>query len=76
MTATFIEGSNSATVEIQITNDNIVEGNEEFTLILDLLPTSGLGIMLGACSTATAVIIDTRTYVKTRTSCICGHIIA
>lgn len=63
LTTTFMAGSTAATVEIPINNDNVVnEEDEEFSLALNLLPTTGVRIMPGIRSTATAVIIDTSAY--------------
>lgn len=60
LTATFVAGSTSATVEIPIVNDTVVnEEHEVFNVTLDLLPSIGVRVMLGIHSTATAVIIDT-----------------
>ena len=50
-------GTNSSTVNITVTNDNIVEGDEMFTMNLNV-PVSP-GIVAGAITMATATIIDT-----------------
>ena len=50
-------GTNSSTVNIAVIDDNIVEGNETFTMSLNV-PVSP-GILAGAITMATAVIIDT-----------------
>ena len=53
-------GSTSATVEILIVNDTVVnEEDEAFNVTLKLLPAIGVRVMPGIHSTATAVIIDT-----------------
>ena len=50
-------GTSSSTVNIAVTTDNIVEGNELFTmnLIVPLFP----GIVAGVITMANATIIDT-----------------
>ena len=50
-------GTSSSTVNIAVTNDNIVEGNELFTMNL-IVPVSP-GIVAGVITMATATIIDT-----------------
>ena len=50
-------GTNSSTVNIAVINDNIVEGDETFTIILNV-PVSP-GILAGDITMATAIIIDT-----------------
>ena len=50
-------GTNSSTVNIAVINDNIVEGDETFTMNLNV-PASP-GILAGAVTVATAMIIDT-----------------
>ena len=50
-------GTNSRTVIIGVTNDNIVEGDEMFTMSLNV-PVSP-GIIAGAITMATATIVDT-----------------
>ena len=56
-TATITAGSSSSTVNIAVVNDNIVEGDETFTMNLNI--TVSPGIMAGAITMATATIIDT-----------------
>ena len=50
-------GTNSSTVNITVIDDDIVEGDETFTINLNV-PVSP-GILAGAITMATAVIIDT-----------------
>ena len=57
MTATFNSRSRSARVTVQIMMDDIVEGEEEFNLIINI-PSSLNGITAGSPSTAVAVIQD------------------
>ena len=55
--AIIIAGDTSSSVNISVTNDNIVEGDEMFTMNLNV-PVSP-GIVAGAITMATATIIDT-----------------
>ena len=50
-------GTNSSTVNITVINDNIVEGNEMFTINLNV-PVSP-GLVAGAITMASATVIDT-----------------
>ena len=50
-------GTNSSTVNITVIDDDIVEGDETFTMNLNV-PVSP-GILAGATTMATAMIIDT-----------------
>ena len=56
-TATITAGSSSSTVNITVVDDNIVEGDETFTMNLSVPNVSR--IMAGAITMATATIIDT-----------------
>ena len=58
-TAIISARSNGSTINIGVTNDNIVEGNEVFTMNLDIPPSFGPGVIAGGITTATATIIDT-----------------
>ena len=55
--ATITAGSNSSTVNITVRDDKIVEGDEMFTMNLNV--SLGPGIVAGATTMATATIIDT-----------------
>ena len=55
-TALITAGTNSSTVNIAVTNDNIVEGDETFIMNLNV-PVSP-GIVAGTVTMATATIID------------------
>ena len=46
-------------MNITVTNDNIVEGAETFTMQLNVPSSLGPGIKAGALTRATATIIDT-----------------
>ena len=52
-------GTSSSTVNITVTEDNIVEGYEMFTMDLRVPTSLGPGIIAGAITMATATIIDT-----------------
>ena len=57
---TIAPGTNSSTVNISVTNDNIVEGNETFNMNLQLSVPSLLGPEItGSIISATVTIIDT-----------------
>ena len=56
-TAVITAGTNSSTVNIAVTDDNIVEGDETFTMNLNV-PVSP-GIVAGDITMATGTIIDT-----------------
>ena len=56
-TAVITAGTNSSTVNIAVVNDDIVEGDETFTMNLNV-PFSP-GIVAGAITMATVTIIDT-----------------
>ena len=58
-TAIITAGTNRSTINIQVTNDNIVEGNEVFTMNLNVPPSLGPGVIADGITTATATIIDT-----------------
>ena len=58
-TVTITSGSNSSTINIAVINDNIVEGDETFTMKLNVPASLGPGITAGGISMATANIIDT-----------------
>ena len=56
-TVTITAGTRSSTVDIRVINDDIVEGDEMFTMTLNV-PTSP-GITAGDITMATGIIIDT-----------------
>ena len=55
-TATITAGASSSTINITVIDDNIVEGDEMFTMTLNV-PTSP-GITAGSITMATAIITD------------------
>ena len=57
-TATITAGTNTSTVNIAVVNDNIVEGNETFTMNLNVPALLGPGIIAGDITMATGIIID------------------
>ena len=58
-TVTIIAGTNNSTVNVTVTDDNIVEGNETFSMFLTLPSSLGPRIMTGDITSATGIIIDT-----------------
>ena len=63
-TAVIKAGTNSSTVNITVINDTIVEGDEMFTVNLNVPSSLAPGIMAGDIIMATVTIIDTSsTYV-------------
>ena len=52
-------GTNSSMVNIPVTNDDIVEGNETISMSLTVPSSLGPGITTGAITSATVTIIDT-----------------
>ena len=57
--ATITAGSNSGTADIPVTDDNIVEGDETFSMSLTVPSSLGPRIITGAITSATVTIIDT-----------------
>ena len=58
-TVTITAGTNSSMVHIPVTDDNIVEGDETFSMSLTVTSSLGPGIRTGAITSATVTIIDT-----------------
>ena len=58
-TVTIIAGTNSIMVNIPVTDDNIVEGDETFSMSLTVPSSFGPGIITGANTSATVTIVDT-----------------
>ena len=52
-------GTNSSMMNIPVTDDNIVEGDETFSMSLTVPSSLGPGIQTGAITNATITIIDT-----------------
>ena len=52
-------GTNSSMVNIPVTNDDIVEGYETFSMSLTVPSSLGPGITTGTITSATVTIIDT-----------------
>ena len=51
-------GATNTTVRVTVTNDNIVEGDEMFSMSLNVPPSLGPGVVAGSITSATGVIID------------------
>ena len=58
-TITIAAGTTSSAVNISVTDDNIVEGDETFSMSLSIPSSHGTGLTAGAITSATATIIDT-----------------
>ena len=58
-TVTIIAGTNSSMVNIPVKDDNIVEGDETFSMSLTVPSSFGPGIITGTITSATVTIIDT-----------------
>ena len=56
---TITTGTNSSMVNIPVTDDSIVEGDETFSMSLTVPSSHGSGIRTGAITSATVTIIDT-----------------
>ena len=57
-------GSNISSMNISVKDDNIVEGNETFSMHLAIPSSLGPGIITGTITSATATIIDTSSELK------------
>lgn len=58
-TVTIVAGTNSSMVNIPVTDDSIVEGDETFSMSLTVPSSLGPGIATGTITNATVTIIDT-----------------
>ena len=56
--ATIPAGATNTTVRVAVTNDNIVEGNEIFSMSLNVSSSLGPGVVAGSITNATGIIID------------------
>ena len=56
---TIAAGTNSSMVNIPVTDDDIVEGDERFSMSLTVSSSLGPGITTGVITSATVTIIDT-----------------
>ena len=52
-------GATDTTVRVAVTNDNIVEGDEMFSISLNVPSSLGPGVVAGSITNATGSIIDT-----------------
>ena len=59
LTATIPAGATNTTVKVAVTYDNIVEGDEIFTMSLTVPSSLAPGIVTGSVTSATVIIIDT-----------------
>jgi len=58
LTATIPIGTNTVTVRVPVISDNIVEGDEMFNMSLTVLSSLGHGIVAGAITSTTGIIVD------------------
>ena len=58
-TVTITAGTNSSTINITVISDNIVEGDEMFTMNLVISSSLSPGIIAGDITMATVTIMDT-----------------
>ena len=58
-TVTIAAGFNISTMNIPVTNDDIVEGGETFTMSLSVPSSLGPEIITGTITSATVTIVDT-----------------
>ena len=58
-TVTIVAGTNSSMVNIPVTVNNIVEGDETFSMSLTVPSSLGPRIVAGAITSATVTIVDT-----------------
>ena len=75
--STITAGNNSGTTDIPVTNDDIVEGNETFSMSLTVPSSLGPGITTGTITSATVTIIDTSSELcSISTNCLhcCGQL--
>ena len=56
--ATIPAGATNITVRVAVTNDNIVEGDEMFSMSLNVPSSLGPGVVAGPITSATGIIID------------------
>jgi len=58
MNAIIPAGITTATVRVPVMSDNIVEGDEMFSMSLTVPSSLGLGIVAGSITSATGIIVD------------------
>ena len=58
LTATIPAGATTTTVRVPVMSDNIVEGDEMFSMNLTVPSSLGPGIVAGSVTSATGIIVD------------------
>ena len=58
VTVTIPAGATTTTVRVPVISDNIVEGDEMFSMSLTVPPSLGPGIVAGSVTSATGIIVD------------------
>jgi len=56
--AIFSPGATTTTVKVPVMSDNIVEGDEMFSMSLSVPSSLGPGIVTGSITSATGIIVD------------------
>ncbi|XP_065918207.1 adhesion G-protein coupled receptor V1-like isoform X2 [Dysidea avara] len=64
--ATIPAGATNTTVRIPVMSDNIAEGDEMFSMSLNIPSSLGPGIVAGSVTSATGIIVDSTTGIKIR----------
>ena len=59
LTAVIPVGATNTTVRVPVMSDNIVEGDEVFSMSLNVPSSLGPGIVAGAINRTTGIIVDT-----------------
>ena len=60
-TTKIVAGTNNSVVNIEVIADSIVEGNETFSINLNVSSPLGRGVIVGSVTNATGIIIDSST---------------
>jgi len=61
LTATILAGATITTVRVPVMSDNIVEGDEMFSMRLTVPSSLSPGIVAGSVTSATGIIVDSTT---------------
>ena len=61
LTATILAGATITTVRVPVMSDNIVEGDEMFSMRLNVPSSLSPGIVAGSVTSATGIIVDSTT---------------
>ena len=61
LSAVFLINTTSTTVRVPVISDNIVEGDEMFSMSLNVPSSLGLGVVAGSVTSAAGIILDSTT---------------